>query len=229
MKTTLAIKGIRDGLLLTVPEGDWGDVRTSLLEALDERSDFFRGARVALQLQDRDLGAADLGGLRDAFAEREITLWAAISSSHVTQSAGADLGLATALPARPSPPPAEEEVPLESELAGEEAVLVMRTLRSGHRLRHPGHVIVVGDVNPGAEIIAGGNIVVWGRLRGTVHAGATGDESARVCALDLGPTQLRIAGQIAISPERRGQAKPETARIRDGQLVAEHWDAGPGR
>jgi septum site-determining protein MinC len=120
-------------------------------------------------------------------------------------------------------------VPLESELAGEEAVLVMRTLRSGHRLRHPGHVIVVGDVNPGAEIIAGGNIVVWGRLRGTVHAGATGDESARVCALDLGPTQLRIAGQIAISPERRGQAKPETARIRDGQLVAEHWDAGPGR
>jgi septum site-determining protein MinC len=56
-----------------------------------------------------------------------------------------------------------------------------------------------------------------------VHAGAAGDESAVVCALDLAPAQLRIAGQIALSPERKGDPKPEVARIRDGQLVAEPW------
>jgi septum site-determining protein MinC len=83
--------------------------------------------------------------------------------------------------------------------------------------------VVIGDVNPGSEIIAGGNVVVWGRLRGVVHAGAKGDSAAVVCALDLSPTQLRIADQIAVSPERRGGPRPETARIREGRLVAEVW------
>ncbi len=83
---------------------------------------------------------------------------------------------------------------------------------------------MIGDVNPGAEIIARGDVVVWGRLRGMVHAGAEGDESAVVCALDLSPTQLRIAGQIAVTPKRRGKPQPEMARISNGQVVAEPWD-----
>ena len=229
MKTTLAIKGIRDGLLLSVPDGDWESIRPTLLAAIDERADFFRGARVALQLEARALGAAELGGLREALAQREISLWAAISDSPVTQSAAADLGLATTLvmPARSEP--ADDEPATQNELAVEDAILVARTLRSGHRIHHPGHVVVLGDVNPGAEIIAGGNIVIWGRLRGTVHAGAAGDETARVCALDFSPTQLRIAGQIAISPERRSAPRPEVARIRQGQLVAEIWEAVAAR
>jgi septum site-determining protein MinC len=97
-------------------------------------------------------------------------------------------------------------------------------LRSGFSLQHPGHVVVIGDVNPGAEVIAGGDILVWGRLRGVVHAGAEGDEGAIVCALDLSPTQLRIAGQIAITPKRRGKPHPEVARLHEGQVVAEPWD-----
>jgi septum site-determining protein MinC len=82
---------------------------------------------------------------------------------------------------------------------------------------------VIGDVNPGAEIIAGGNIVIWGRLRGTVHAGAQGDEDAIVCALDLSPTQLRIADQISITPPQRRRPKPEIARLEDGKVIAEPW------
>ena len=72
-------------------------------------------------------------------------------------------------------------------------------------------------------------MIVWGRLRGVVHAGAGGDEAAVVCALDLAPTQLRIAGQIAVSPERRKYPGPEIARIRDGQLIAETWTDGRQR
>jgi septum site-determining protein MinC len=105
-----------------------------------------------------------------------------------------------------------------------DAVYVQRTLRSGFKLQHPGHVVVVGDVNPGAEIIAGGDVVVWGRLKGMVHAGAQGDENAIVCALDLSPTQLRIADQISIPPQRRGKPHPEMARIQDGQVLAELWE-----
>ena len=112
---------------------------------------------------------------------------------------------------------------MDTALQGDQAVLIQRTLRSGHSIKHPGHVIVIGDVNPGAEIIAGGNVVVWGRLRGTVHAGAQGNEEATICALDLSPTQLRIAEQISITPPQRRKPKPEMARLVDGKVVAEPW------
>jgi septum site-determining protein MinC len=91
-------------------------------------------------------------------------------------------------------------------------------------MRHPGHIVIIGDVNPGAEVVAGGDIVVWGRLRGLVHAGALEDENAVICALELAPTQLRIASHIARSPEERPvKPVPEKASIRDGQIVAVPW------
>jgi len=104
-------------------------------------------------------------------------------------------------------------------------VLFKRTLRSGRTIHSEGHVVVIGDVNPGAEIIAGGDVIVWGRLRGVVHAGAQGDEGATVCALDMAPMQLRIAGYIATSPkEQRREPRPESARIRGNRIVVEAWN-----
>jgi septum site-determining protein MinC len=224
MSISVSIKGTGDGLVLAVPAGEWGEIRRAVLQTIDERAEFFRSARLALQVDAHDLGAADLGSLRDELARRDVGLWAVVSSSETTRSAAADLGLALAL--EPAKTPVEEDVPLDSPIDGEEAVLVVRTLRSGNVLRHPGHIIVIGDVNPGAEITAGGNVVVWGRLRGVVHAGAGGDEGAVVCALDLAPTQLRIAGHIAVSPERRKYPGPEIARVKEGQLIADTWKDG---
>jgi septum site-determining protein MinC len=221
MAGRLPIKGVRDGLLVTLPEGIWQEVRADLLATIDERGDFFRGARLVLQVEDRALGAAELGSLREALAERETALWAVLSTLASTRSAAADLGLQTSL----TPVPREEEQVEEApESDWEQAVFLQRTLRSGQSIRHPGHVVVLGDVNPGAEIIAGGHVLVWGRLRGVVHAGAGGDASATVAALDLAPTQLRIASHIAVSPKRRGAVRPEVALIRDGHLVAEPWE-----
>jgi len=224
MDATIDIKGIRDGLLITLPPGDWDTVQAMLLASVAQRADFFRGARVALQVGDRELGAAILGGLRDDLSASEVTLWAVISTSELTQNAAADFGLAREL--SPQAPRASEEVPpLDHALPGEEAILIERTLRSGHSVRYPGHVFVLGDVNPGAEIVAGGHVIVWGRLRGVVHAGAEGDENAIVCALDLVPTQLRIASHISVSPARKGKPRPEMALVREGQLIAEPWQA----
>lgn len=225
MVASISIKGIRDGLLITLPEGSWPEVQAALLGTIDQQGAFFHGARVALQLGERELGAAELGALRDRLSEREVQLWAVLSDSDTTRTAAADFGLATALTSGSA---TEERAPA-TDLPADSAVLVARTLRSGHRLHHAGHVVVIGDVNPGAEIVAGGNVVVWGRLRGVVHAGAAGDSDAVVCALDLSPTQLRIADHIAVSPERRGKARPEIAFVRDGQLVAESWNRDRGR
>jgi septum site-determining protein MinC len=140
----------------------------------------------------------------------------------VTRRTAADLGLETRL--GQTAREADEEVePFDTALPGEEAVLVEHTLRSGHSIRYQGHVIIIGDVNPGSEIIAAGHVIVWGKLRGTVHAGAAGDQDAMVCALDLAPTQLRIANQISISPKKRAKAWPERAYIKDDQIIAEPW------
>jgi septum site-determining protein MinC len=94
------------------------------------------------------------------------------------------------------------------------------TLRGGQSLANVGHVVVVGDVNPGAEIVAGGDIVVFGALRGVAHAGAQGDRTARVYALALEPTQLRIATTIAAGAERSGAPVPEEAFLGDGERIA---------
>ncbi len=111
------------------------------------------------------------------------------------------------------------------------------TLRSGQVFRHAGTVMVVGDVNPGAEVISGGDIFVWGKLRGIVHAGAMGNERSVVCAIDFEPIQLRIAGYIAMSPKtatsepgrwfwkRDVVEKPEVARVMGRQIVVDDWDS----
>ncbi|MGE5139679.1 MAG: septum site-determining protein MinC, partial [Rudaea sp.] len=108
-----------------------------------------------------------------------------------------------------------------------DAALVRRTLRSGQVLRYPGPVIVFGDVNAGSEIVAGGDVLIWGRLRGVVHAGAGGDDRAVVCALVLAPTQLRIGAHIARAPDDRssGARGPEVARVREDRIVIEGWKA----
>jgi septum site-determining protein MinC len=104
--------------------------------------------------------------------------------------------------------------------AAEPSVLYHRgTLRGGQSLANVGHVVVVGDVNPGAELVAGGDILVFGALRGVAHAGAQGDRSARVYALVLEPTQLRIATTIAAGMERTGPHEPEEAFL-DGERIA---------
>ncbi len=223
---SIVIKGIREGLLLTLrTSGDeWGDLVARLAKRIDENRTFFSGAqaRIALNVGERPVLPHELDSLRLMLTKRGITLWAVVSTSATTQSTARNMGLETSLVAEHG----QLELPeVSSEEVGTAAVLVARTLRSGRTVRSGGSVVVVGDVNPGAEIVAGGNIIVWGKLRGTVHAGANGDEAAFVCALDLAPTQLRIAGYITVSPQdRRRKPKPEIAFVRQGRIIAETWD-----
>jgi septum site-determining protein MinC len=105
-------------------------------------------------------------------------------------------------------------------------MVIKRTVRSGQVIKHAGTIVILGDVNPGAELIAEGNVIVWGKLRGVVHAGASGDANATVGALSLAPTQLRIGTLIArrmrcaIASARRSRA------IRDRKIVVGRGASG---
>lgn len=225
-RVNVQIKGVRDGLLVTLGDGEWSELQSALLSHIQERAAFFQGARVALDVGNQILHAAELGNLRDQLSGMGISLWAILSNSPTTEQTAQVLGLATKIF---TPRPDRTIKPASAvHPDGEAAIFVHRTLRSGMRISFQGDVVVMGDVNPGAEIIASGSIIVWGRLKGTVHAGAEGDEKAVVCALDLHPTQLRIGSVVSVTPEKKGKVQPEIAHIENGQVVANPWDSKEG-
>lgn len=100
--------------------------------------------------------------------------------------------------------------------------IINKTLRSGQTVEYDGDILILGDVNPDAYVIASGSIIVMGALRGVVHAGANGDETAIIMALKLMPQQLRIGGYIARSPDSYEEVnQPEKAYIENNQIVIE--------
>lgn len=143
----------------------------------------------------------------------------------------------TALMAQTAPmsaalPIAEVAPPTPSANAASDlhTVVITNNVRAGFRGEYGGSVVVLGDVNPGAELIAGGDVIVLGALRGVVHAGADGRESAIVWARPIASAQIRIAGAVARAPEgsslssmkRIGsRVESEIARLQQGQIVIE--------
>ena len=118
---------------------------------------------------------------------------------------------------------------LAENLDNEKTLLLQKTLRSGQSIHYAGNVVVLGDVNPGAEIVAAGHVVVFGALRGVVHAGASGEEGATVTAFSLAPTQLRIGSHITRPPDGAAFISPdhpEIAKVRDGSVVIEKYLPG---
>lgn len=102
-----------------------------------------------------------------------------------------------------------------------------QTLRSGQTVTYEGNVLIIGDAHPGSEIVADGDVTVWGILGGIAHAGAKGNISAKVRALKLNAIQLRISGLYARRNDtlnvpyvqKTNEFTPEEALIEDGRIV----------
>jgi septum site-determining protein MinC len=218
----VVIKGNQDGLIVTLQgQATWQEAERDLLEHIAKQGEFFKGAHIALQVGGQTLDREDIRKLQDKLAQHDVKLSSLLGTTPETIRAARRMELDT---------PAEDELedgelaPIENTEHGTTGTLIKGTLRSGRVIKHVGHVVVIGDVNPGSQIIAGGDVIIWGRLRGTVHAGAQGDTEAMVCALDMRPTQLRIANLVAIgSNDKKRRPNPEVAFIVDDQIVAEEW------
>lgn len=222
MADRVTIKGTGDGLVITLGEGPLPAVLEEMEGRLAARASFFLGGRVALQVGGRPLSVEQIRAIGTILERRGMTLWAVMGDHPATLTATQEMGLETGLRPPGTVVPAPSEQPALEEMTG---IVVRRTLRSGQVVHHAGHVTLIGDLNPGAEVVAGGDIIVWGRLRGTVHAGAMGDDRAVVCALQLAPSQIRIGTHIARPPERGRPPKvPEIASVQNGRIVVERWD-----
>lgn len=235
---SVSIKGTKDGLLVTLGEGDLASILGELEARLGNTAWFFKGAQVALDVGRRELSIEEIERIQTLLTRHQVTLVSVISEVPATRAAASLLDLETRRSFRPesrlkrrAKDFIEPFVPLKVGFGRgqlSEGTLIRCTLRSGQVVRHPGHVVIIGDVNAGAEVIAGGDIVIWGSLRGTVHAGAMGDDQAIVCALDFAPLQLRIGKYIARPPEGapRPVAIPEIAFVQEGRIIVEAWKSG---
>lgn len=107
-----------------------------------------------------------------------------------------------------------------------QTLYLKQNLRSGRVVRFDGNIVIVGDVHAGSEISAGGDITVWGELKGIAHAGNKGNYKAEIRALRIEAIQLRIADYIARRPDRIFYHKDfsgdtlwaELAKVADGEI-----------
>ena len=199
---------------LQVPasEFNWGEIWQQMKQRLNA-GDRLRKPNTFLHLvaKDRLLDNRQLQDLAETLNTYQIQLKSVATSRRQTAIAACTLGysveqtqLHTSLTSDIQPTP--------SALA--DALYLQMTVRSGVEIRHPGTVVILGDINPSGIVIADGDILIWGRLRGVAHAGAGGNRESLIMALQMEPTQLRIADAVARSPEKALTSFfPEVAHI----------------
>ena len=214
------LKGYRDGLRLIIdPAAPIEEIESLIRVRMENLGDSLAGITMNIDVGSRSLSGKELDRLRTLLHETyglEVKQIIDESNSGPQPKDNRRIISAPALHQ-------DEHVVNNSALTQrEETVLIRNTLRSGQVERFlEGNIVILGDVNPGAEITAAGDIIVLGTLRGIAHAGALGNTSSVIIALNLMPTQLRIGRFITRPPsgKQKSQEKAEIARVTGENVI----------
>lgn len=215
MSKGVVIKSNRYGISLILDEEmAFSEILDSVREQFQKNRDFFKNSKLAVSFRNRDLSKEEQSAIIRVITEN--------SSVQVVRILEEE--------AEPRKRPAEAEktapiVTLEAPLGHANtaradaqqmaepphmqanAEFYKGNLRSGQVLRCAAHVTLVGDVNPGATIISTGSIMILGSLKGTACAGARGDKSCFIYALEMNPLQLQIGNVIAKRPDKEKEKR----------------------
>lgn len=200
----LTLKGTKNGLLIISRNiKNITEFEEKLKEKFSKSNDFFIGADVIIDLGEMEFSVEDKQKIIGIVEKDHFMNLKEIRNYNYSQKF---------LDKRTTTPAAE-------------TFFVKKTVRSGQKINYDGNIVILGDVNPGAEIVAAGDIFVFGVLRGIAHAGASGDNKAIVTAFRLQPTQLRIADKISRAPDGTvfTPSFPEVASIKDGLIYIEPY------
>lgn len=214
MTEPINIKGTRKGLvILCNSNAEFEDIKNYLHKKMTSAKGFFKGAKFTLHHQQKLL-------------ENQITELEKICTEHGLIRNEETIELPDLTPKNKV---INSNITLEHKDKrmppnGEQTLLVRRTIRSGQNITYPGHVVIMGDMHAGSEVIAEGSVMVLGKCSGVVHAGATGNPDAKVIANKLCPTQLRIGSAIVRSPDEEPQY-PEVAKLKDNEIIVEKYSA----
>ena len=239
----ISIRATQNGVsIICDDQAPISDLVDALRIRLQSHARFYKDADVKLDIGNRAPVSVDLMPIRMMLEEEfQLRLSGIVCSPDaLVQQAMQELGCRIDLqtdPANdkapapaPSPAPAQTG-PVEEKRrsdSGDDTLIVRQTCRSGTTVTSAGSIVIIGNVNPGAEVIAQQDIIVVGILRGNAHAGAGGNTSAIIMALALEPKQLRIASHLGLPPAsdepvNRSKYTPEVAYVDDKQIVIEPY------
>ena len=210
MSDIVTIKGLKYGLQLTFAKGaSFDDVQANLLDKLQSGNGFFiRGTTVFVP--------------KGYFAEEQNEALRRMFHRHGMLFSTELKRPNLAPPSRDTSTKTTAQKFKENVEETQKMMVINHTVRGGQEIKANCSVLICGNVNPGAQVIAGGSIDIRGTCRGFVHAGAFGDKTACVVADRLMPVQIRIADLIARAPDEDVKAnQAERAMIKDNMTIFE--------
>lgn len=219
-KNIVIFKGVQNGILIMLDSlATFEDIEIALLEKVKNAKSFFQDANISITFKGRDLDE-----------DEEAKLLKIIS-----QESGLDISFVNNIPTINI---AEEVTPTPSVTNLEQSNPMFQnyildsknnithfhrgSIRSGQKIEFNGSVVIIGDINPGGQIVAEGNVVVLGKLKGVIHAGCKGDKNCFISALHMIPSQLIIGDCLAYFPnDIKRDIMPEYAYVKDNQIFVE--------
>ena len=198
MNNSVVIKGNKHGIVVVLDaDMDFSELKEHIATKFKDSAKFLGNAKMAISFEGKKLSDPEQREVLDIIAENSDLHVVCIVDNDPEQDAKFEKALNDKL----------------LELSNTTGQFYKGNLRSGQVLETETSIIVIGDVNPGASVISKGNIIVLGALKGTVFAGATGNENAFVLALDMYPVQIRIGDTIARSPDNPIKDENREAKI----------------
>ena len=208
MNQPVVIKGNKSGLIVHLDEElEFSQLKEKVEEKFETSSDFLGSAQIALAFEGRQLSEEEKYELMECIREHSQLDIVCLIDDDAQREAYFTKTL-------------EEKL---SSLQGDSGQFYKGTLRSGQVLEFETSIVILGDVNVGAQVVSSGNVIVLGKMLGTVYAGASGNENSFVVALQMNPTQIRIADIIARSPDKKEETELETkiAFAKEGNIYIE--------
>ncbi len=209
MNNSVIIKGNKYGIIVVLnPDSSFEELKQEIADKFKESSKFFENAKMAISFEGRKLTNEEQREILNIISENtDMQIVCIMENDPVTEDAFKKT--------------VEQKL---LELNNNTGQFYKGILRSGASLEFETSVIIIGDVNHGARVVSKGNIIVLGALKGNAFAGATGNTNSFVVALDMNPTQIRIADTIARSPDKPQKQEVKEAKIaflEDGNIYIE--------
>ena len=193
MNNSVVIKGNKYGIVVQMDKNiPFVQLKTDLAEKFKSASKFFDKANMAVSFEGRKLSSEEEREVLGIIAENsQLNIVCVIDNDEMKEKIFKKA--------------VEDKL---EELSAHTGQFYKGTLRSGQLLESESSIIILGDINPGGKVIAKGNVIILGSLKGTVYAGANGNEDAFVVALEMAPIQIRIGDTIARCNETGTKIKP---------------------
>lgn len=215
-ESELIIKGIKSGVLMTLPEERWTRQHDVLIKHLQTQERFFKGGRIALDVGNTEWKLEALRGLLRDVGDEGVCLWAVLSTNPVTSQAAEALELATKV--RPD----NDVEPLTAPAARESATLWLSDLSERSSSEEwDGNLILLGDLPAGATIQITGSLVIWGKAMGTIHFGTKEPSQSQLRILSCENPTIYLNHELVDLPKKLRKGQAISVHIVEGRVVVE--------